>query len=62
MRGNISYRHLTKEKRDKLSVLRGKDLKLRKIVVKIGRNIGTLSSELKRNGRSGTKNNQSENH
>ncbi|MCK4935570.1 MAG: IS30 family transposase [Elusimicrobiales bacterium] len=49
----MTYRHLTKEERDKLSVLRSKGWKLREIAAKLGRNIGTLSRELKRNGRRG---------
>ena len=49
----MNYRHLTKEERDKLSVLRSRGWKLREIAVKLGRNIGTLSRELKRNGRRG---------
>ncbi len=49
----MNYRHLTKEERDKLSVLRSRGWKLREIGIKLGRNIGTLSRELKRNGRRG---------
>ncbi|MBU2530588.1 MAG: helix-turn-helix domain-containing protein [Elusimicrobia bacterium] len=47
----MRYRHLTKEERDEIAVLRSKGWKLRKIAVKLGRNIGTLSRELKRNGK-----------
>ena len=49
----MTYRHLTKEERDQLSVMRSRGWKLREIAVKLGRNIGTLSRELKRNGRRG---------
>jgi len=49
----MTYRHLTKEERDHLSVLHSRGWKLRKIAVKLGRNIGTLSRELKRNGSRG---------
>ena len=49
----MTYRHLTKEERDQLSVLCSSGWKLREIAVKLGRNIGTLSRELKRNGSRG---------
>ena len=45
----MNYTHLTKEERDKLAVLRNRGWKLREIADKIGRDIGTLSRELKRN-------------
>ncbi|MBU2530923.1 MAG: helix-turn-helix domain-containing protein, partial [Elusimicrobia bacterium] len=47
----MSYRHLTKEERDEIAVLPSKGWKLRKIAVKLGRNIGTLSRKLKPNGK-----------
>ncbi len=43
------YTHLTNEERDKLAVLRSRGWKLREIAEKIGRSMGTLSRELKRN-------------
>jgi len=45
----MAYTHLTKEERDKLAVLRSRGWKLREIAEKVGRSIGTLSRELKRN-------------
>jgi len=45
----MTYTHLTKEERDKLAILRSRGWKLREISEKIGRSIGTLSRELKRN-------------
>jgi IS30 family transposase len=45
----MAYTHLTKEERDKLAVLRSRGWKLREIAEKLGRNVGTLSRELKRN-------------
>jgi len=50
----MNYTHLTKEERDKLAVLRSRGWKLREIADKLGRNIGTLSRELKRNKAHGT--------
>jgi len=49
----MAYKHLTKEERDKLAVLRSRGWKLREISDKLGRNIGTLSRELKRNNSHG---------
>lgn len=50
----MNYTHLTKEERDRLAVLRSRGWKLRKIADKLGRNIGTLSRELRRNKANGT--------
>ncbi len=44
------YQHLTQEERDKLAVLRSKGWTLRDIGEAVGRDPGTLSRELKRNG------------
>lgn len=49
----MAYTHLTKEERDKLAVLRSRGRTLREIADKLGRNIGTLSRELKRNNSRG---------
>lgn len=45
----MDYTHLTKEERDRLAVLRSRGWSLREIAAKLGRNISTLSRELKRN-------------
>jgi IS30 family transposase len=44
-----TYKHLSKEERDLIAVLRGEGQTLRSIARKLGRNVGTLSRELKRN-------------
>jgi IS30 family transposase len=44
-----TYKHLSIEERDKLAVLRGQGLSLRDIAQALGRNVGTVSRELKRN-------------
>lgn len=49
----MAYTHLTKEERDKLAVLRSRGWKLKEISDKLGRNIGTLSRELRRNNSHG---------
>lgn len=43
------YKHLSKEERDLIAVLRGEGRKLRSIARELGRDPGTLSRELKRN-------------
>lgn len=45
-----SYKHLNKEERDRLAVLRSKGWTLREIGEKLGRHYSVLSRELKRNG------------
>lgn len=45
----MAYKHLSKEERDKLAILHSRGWTLREIGTKLGRNIGTLSRELKRN-------------
>jgi len=49
----MAYTHLTKEERDKLAVLHSRGWTLREIADKLGRNIGTLSREIKRNNSRG---------
>jgi IS30 family transposase len=44
-----TFKHLSIEDRDKLAVLRSQGLSLRAIAQAIGRNVGTVSRELKRN-------------
>lgn len=44
-----TYKHLSKEERDIIAVLRGEGQTLRSIARELGRNVGTLSRELKRN-------------
>src|ERR1019366_760276 len=44
------YKHMTSKERDKLAVWRGQGLSLRVIAPRLGRSIGTLSRELRRNG------------
>lgn len=44
-----TYKHLSKDERDLIAVLRGEGQTLRSIARKLGRNVGTLSRELKRN-------------
>lgn len=46
---NKTYKHLSKEERDLIAVLRGEGKTLRSIARELGRNVGTLSRELKRN-------------
>jgi IS30 family transposase len=43
------YKHLSIEERDQLAVLRSQGLSLRAMALKLGRNVSTLSRELKRN-------------
>ena len=46
----MNYRHLTTEDRDRLAVLHGQGETVRAIARLLGRNPGTISRELKRNG------------
>jgi len=43
------YKHLTEEERDRLSLLKAQGMTLRSIAKVIGRDVGTISRELKRN-------------
>jgi transposase, IS30 family len=45
----ITYKHLSVEERDNLAVLRSQGLSLRAMAQAIGRNVGTVSREFKRN-------------
>src|ERR1035438_1814267 len=46
----MTYKHMTSKERDKLAVWRSRGLSLREISAQLGRSIGTLSRELRRNG------------
>ena len=44
-----NYKHLSEEERDRLAMFRAKGISLREIARLIGRNVSTVSRELKRN-------------
>ena len=43
------YKHLSKEERDRLAILKGQDLTIRAIAAQLGRSPSTISRELRRN-------------
>ena len=46
----LSYKHLSSEERDKIAYLRAQGKSISEIADSIGRNKGSVSRELKRNG------------
>jgi IS30 family transposase len=43
------YKHLSKDERDRLAILKGQDLSIRAIAAELGRSPSTISRELRRN-------------